>query len=135
MYDILHTYLGDGTNKLWELIRLYQIDKIITNHITDNISYSQWIMFGRYSPSRELIHYDIWNYNSSHYGDITNSNAWWFYFYYARRDFKNIPSDENMYDLKRMYGSGTNKLWALTDQGHIYGAGYIDKDYTRQMRL
>ena len=85
-------------------------------------------MYARYKPSKDTIHYQLWRPNGGLYADWTNSNNYWGAFYYPRRH-KNIPSDENIYHLFRYwYGeSAGGALWALTDQGHIYGAGY-DKD-------
>ena len=73
-------------------------------------------MHGRYKPFKDLFHYECWRTNGGLFGDYTNrydyqSWSWW---YYPRRH-KNIPSDENMYDLKSIwFGMYTDTLWDYT---------------------
>ena len=87
--------------------------KIITSvvvYTNSSIDY-EFPMFGRYTPSRDLIHYQSWRYNGAQLIDWTNHNGDWGLFYYPRRQ-QNIPSNENIYDLKYIfYGSGTETLW------------------------
>ena len=78
-------------------------------------------MYGRYIPSRALFHYEDWKIYGYQYIDYTNSNSSWDHLYYTRRDFKNIPSDENIYNLFHYwYGDGTNTLWELIRLYSIY---------------
>ena len=84
--------------------------------ITNIVRYDQTssnadhLMYGRYSPSKDLIHYQYWKYNGELYQDNTNYKDYWFY-YYPRRH-QNIPSNENIYDLEFIRtGDATSKLW------------------------
>ena len=73
-------------------------------------------MFGRYKPFKDLIHYENWRQDGTLYADRTNSTAWYNH-YNARRYHYNIPSDENMYDIRFLilrpnYGE---VFWALNE--------------------
>ena len=111
--QICHDEGGSGI--LWDYTRFIFITSVVgytANYglaIADNCT--EW---GRYKPFKDTFHYlhqEIWQSRADYTVDYTNSNIYWYYFYYARRH-QNIPNDENMYDLFYLhYGAYTNTLW------------------------
>ena len=95
------------------LLRLYlDYYEIITSFARYDDNYVRnFPTYGRYKPSKDLIHHETWQSNGTQYGDYTNSNNW-YHFYYPRRH-KNIPENESIYDLFYLYYGGyyTDTLW------------------------
>ena len=95
------------------------IDKIILDIqiITSFARYDGYTAptYGRYKPFKDLFHYEYWKQDGGLHQDRTNSNLFWTWLYYPRRQ-QNIPNDENMYDLKYIwYGDSTETLWVLNE--------------------
>ena len=96
------------------LLRLYlDYFEIITNIVRYDYTYLiDHPIFARYTPSRDTIHSEDFQYNQHH--DYTNTQGWNF-FYYPRRH-QNIPDNENIYDVYLIwYGANTDTLWALIE--------------------